>query len=267
MSIITISRGSYSRGKQIAEKLSERLGYECLSRDILLETSDHFNIPEVKLIRAIHDAPSVLDRFSYGKQRYINYIREQFLSHIQNDNVVYHGLAGHFFVQGITNVMKVRIIAKIEDRVKEEMTREKISESAARQLLVKDDEERRKWSMNLYGIDTKDPELYDIVLHIDNIRMDDTVDILENLAKRTCFQSTPESKMMLKDTYLAAKAQCMMFETYPAATVKCKAGIAYVNVNTTLSMEAEVSEKVKDILTKIHDINDVYVNVVPIDIY
>jgi cytidylate kinase len=267
MSVITISRGSYSRGKQIAENLAERLGYECISRDILLETSDHFNIPEVKLIRAIHDAPSVLDRFSYGKQRYINYIREQFLSHIQHDNVVYHGLAGHFFVQGIANIMKVRIIANIEDRVKEEMKREKISESAARQTLVKDDEERRKWSMNLYGIDTKDPELYDIVLHIDNIRINDTVDILSDLAKRPCFQSTPESKQTLKDAYLGAKAQCMMFETYPAANVKCKAGIAYVNVNTTLSMETEVSEKVKGILKGIHEIKDVYVNVVPIDIY
>jgi cytidylate kinase len=267
MSVITISRGSYSRGKQIAEELAQRLGYECISRDILLETSDHFNIPEVKLIRAIHDAPSVLDRFSYGKQRYINYIREQFLSRIQHDNVVYHGLAGHFFVQGISNIMKVRIIANIEDRVKEEMVREKISESAARQLLVKDDAERRKWSMNLYGIDTKEPELYDIVLHIDSLRLDDTVDILEDLAKRPCFQTSSESKQMLQDSYLAAKAQCMMFETYPAATVKCKSGIAYVNVNTTLTMEVEVSQKVKEILTGISEIKDVYVNVVPIDIY
>jgi len=55
MPIITISRGSYSRGKDVAEKLAQRLGYECLSRDILLEASDEFNIPEIKLIR--RDAP------------------------------------------------------------------------------------------------------------------------------------------------------------------------------------------------------------------
>jgi len=36
MSIITISRGSYSRGKEVAVKLAQALGYECLSRDILL---------------------------------------------------------------------------------------------------------------------------------------------------------------------------------------------------------------------------------------
>ena len=65
MGVITISRGSYSKGKEIAEKLAQQLGYECVSRDILLETSTHFNIHELKLIRAIHDAPSIFERFKY----------------------------------------------------------------------------------------------------------------------------------------------------------------------------------------------------------
>ena len=52
MSVITISRGSYSRGKEVAEKVAKQLGYECISRDILLEASEEFNIPEIRLIRA-----------------------------------------------------------------------------------------------------------------------------------------------------------------------------------------------------------------------
>ena len=47
MSIVTISRGSYSRGKQVAEKLAEALGYECISREIIIEASELFNIPEL----------------------------------------------------------------------------------------------------------------------------------------------------------------------------------------------------------------------------
>jgi cytidylate kinase len=131
MAIITISRGSYSKGKEIAERLAKRLGYECISREILIDASKEFNIPEVKLIRALHDAPSVLDRFTYGKERYIAYIKCALLDHVKKDNVVYHGLAGHFFLQGIPNVIKVRIISNIEDRVKEEMKRENISEEEA----------------------------------------------------------------------------------------------------------------------------------------
>jgi hypothetical protein len=101
MSIVTISRGSYSRGKEVAEKLARALNYECISREIILEASDQFNIPELKLVRAIHDAPTILDRFTSGKERFVAFFRAALLSHLQRDNVVFHGLAGHFFLQRI----------------------------------------------------------------------------------------------------------------------------------------------------------------------
>lgn len=263
MGVITISRGSYSKGKEIAEKLAQNLGYECFSRDILLEASKHFNLPEIKLIRAIHDAPSVLDRFKHGKERYVNFIRAAFLERIQKDNVVYHGLAGHFFIQGIPNILKVRIIANIEDRVKEEMIREDISEKEARYLLIKDDEERRKWGMSLYGIDTKDPSLYDVVLHVDNLKVDDAVEILTDIAKRPCFQTTQESRMIMKDYYLAGKAQAALFDTFPSAEVKSKNAVVSVKVESDLSLEKKVTDKVKNILKNIDEIKEVRVTVMP----
>ncbi|KPA17058.1 histidine kinase [Candidatus Magnetomorum sp. HK-1] len=263
MSIITISRGSYSKGKEIAEKLSNHLGYQCISRDLLLEASEHFNISEIKLIRAIHDSPSVFDRFKYGKQMYINFIRAEFLEHIQKGKVVYHGLAGHFFIQGIPNILKVRIISNIEDRVKEEMDRENISEKEARYLLIKDDDERKKWSMSLYGIDTKDSSLYDMVLHIDNLKIDDAVDILIDAAKRPCFQLTEESKNVINDYYLAAKAQVRLFDIYPGAEVKCKDGVIYVSIETALSLEMQTIDKVNLHLNNMQGIKDVKVNIIP----
>ena len=176
MSIITISRGSYSRGKEVAEKLAQALGYQCLSRDILLEASERYNIPEIKLIRAIHDAPSILERFTYRKEPYVAYIRAALLHQAQKDNLVYHGLAGHFLLKGIPHVLKVRIIADLEDRVKEEMKREHISAEEARRILLMDDEERRKWSKSIYGIDTGDSGLYDLVIKIKCIKVDSAVE-------------------------------------------------------------------------------------------
>ncbi len=99
MAIITISRGSYSKGKEVAEKVAERLAYECIAREVLLDASEHFNIPEIKLVRALHDAPSVLERFTYGKERYLTFLESVFLEYVQKDNVVYHGLAGHYFLK------------------------------------------------------------------------------------------------------------------------------------------------------------------------
>ena len=101
MPIITISRGSYSRGKDVAEKLARELGYECVSREIILEASEQFNIPEIQLLEAVRNAPSILDRFRFGKERYVAYVRAALLRYVQRDNVVYHGFAGHFFLQQV----------------------------------------------------------------------------------------------------------------------------------------------------------------------
>jgi cytidylate kinase len=209
MSIVTISRGSYSRGKEVAEKLAKTLGYECISREILLEASEKFNIPEIKLIRAVHDAPSVFERFTHGKERYVAYLKAALLKHVQKDNVVYHGLAGHFFLQEIPHVLKVRISADLEDRIAEEMRRENISAEEARATIKKDDEARRRWGLYLFGADTWDPSLYDLVIHIKTkaLSVDDAVNLILCAVEMPCFQTTPESQKVLDNLVLAVAKQ------------------------------------------------------------
>jgi len=207
MSIITISRGSYYRGREVAEKLAQKLGYECLSRDILLEASAEFNIPEIKLIRAIRDSPSILDRVTHQKERYVAYIRAALLKHVQKDNLVYHGLFGHFFLQDIPHVLKVRIVADLEDRVADEVKREGISEAKAREILMKDDEERRKWAFHLYGADWWDATLYDLVIHLKTITVDDAVSLLYHLVQLPGFQTTVESQEAINNLVEATKME------------------------------------------------------------
>jgi cytidylate kinase len=209
MSIITISRGSYSHGKEVAEKLARTLGYECISREVLLEASEQFNIPEIRLLRAVHDAPSLFERFSRGKDRYVAYLQAALLKHVHKDNVVYHGLAGHFFLQQVPHVLKVRITADLEDRAEEEVRRENISPEAARTNIKREDEARRRWSLYLFGKDTWDPSLYDLVIHITagTLRVDDAVNLIRCAAEMPCFQTTPESQQVLDDLALTVSKQ------------------------------------------------------------
>jgi cytidylate kinase len=229
-----------------------------------LQASKQFNEKEAKLIRALHDAPSFFDRFKHGKEKFTAFITEVLLGHIKKDNVIYHGLAGHYFTNGIPNVLKVRINATIEDRVKEEMKRENIPEQEARYLLIKDDEERRKWGISLYGIDTKNCELYDVVIQIDNLNVNDAVDILFDVAKRPCFQTTPEHQMILKDRFLAAKVYSAIVHKFPVANVKCKDAVVYVSVESDLSLEMKISNQIKVLLENIAEINEVSVGVIPL---
>lgn len=224
MSIITISRGSYSHGKEVAEKVAQKLGYECISREALLRASKEFNIPEIKLARALHDAPSFFKRFTFGQEKYVAYIRAALLSQVQKDNVVYHGLAGHFFLQGIPHVLKVRIIADPEDRVAEEIRRENLSAEEARKKLQKDDEARRKWSLQLFGVDTWDPNLYDQTIHIRSMTVDNAAELIATAVKFPCFQTTPQSQQILNDLALAARVKAALVEEFPSAAVTATGG-------------------------------------------
>jgi len=246
MPIITISRGSYSGGKEVAEKLAKKLGYACISREILLKASEEFNIPEIKLIRAIHDAPSILERFTYGKERYVAYIRAALLKQVQQDNIVYHGLAGHFLLQGIPHLLKVRILAHLEDRVAEEMRRVAIPAAKARDLIKKDDEERRKWSLQLYGADPWDPMLYDLVIHLNTITVADAVDLISQAVKLPGFKTTPQSQALLDELALGAQIQAVLVEQFPDVKVSAKDGEVVVNIKGVIDRE-ELAAQVKRI--------------------
>ncbi len=224
MPIITISRGSYSHGKQVAEMLSAKLGYECVSREIILNASKHFNTPEIKLKRALHDAPSSLDRITYGKDRYIAFFQEALLRYLLKDNVIYHGLAGHFFVKDVSHALKVRIVADLDERLANEMERDNLSREKALRLLKSDDEERRKWSLDLYGIDTNDSSWYDLIVHIGTMSPEDAVEMIAKTATQPSFQATEASRKAIETRMLAARVQVLLLETMPSAKVSIEEG-------------------------------------------
>jgi len=267
MPIITISKGSYSKGKEVAEKVSQKLGYGCISRDVLLEASEEFNVPEIKLIRAIHNSPSILNNFTHGREKYIVYIQAALLRHLSKDNIVYHGLAGHFFVKGISHVLKVRIIADMDDRVRFEMEREGITREEALHILKKDDEERRKWSKQLYGIDTRDSSLYDLVIHIHKITVDDTVDIICRTAGLKDFETTPGSRAAMEDLALSAEVKAALMDIKLGIRVSAKNGVVFVKTEAPLSQEQTLINDIEETARKIPGVKKVNTEVVHVTHY
>ncbi len=246
MAIITISRGFYSRGREIAGRVAWELGYRCIAREVILDACKEFNIPEIRLKRAIHDAPSILERFTHGREKYIAYFRAALLDRLRTDNVVYHGLAGHFFVEGVEHVLKVRIIADMEDRITLEMKRERVSREEASLTLTHDDEERRKWSLDLYGIDPGDPNLYDLVIHVTEMSVQDAAYIICNFVSLERFRTTPQSRKTIEDLALAAKVKATLVDIRPDVEVFADNGLVRVDVKVPVEEEEYVAKVLKE---------------------
>jgi len=264
MSIITISSGSYSRGQKVAKSVAQTLNFECISREVLIEASEQFNVPELKLLRAFRDAPSIFDRFTFGKEKYNSYIQTAVLQHFQKDNVVYHGLAGHHFVKGVSHVLKVRVVDTIEERVALVMQRDAVFEQAisamkgldsqglhlpeshkvasreeALQILQETDEARRQWGLYLYGVDTTDPSIYDLVLHINKLSPEDVAKVICFTAELSNFEATTKSQKKMDDLLLASRVKASLIDHYPRISVTANDGSVYAGLEGANSSQIQ----------------------------
>jgi len=258
MAIITISRGSYSHGKEIAEKVAEILGYECVSREILLEASQYFNVSEKKLLESIHDAPSLLDRITHGREKYIAYIRAALLDHVQRDNVVYHGHAGHLLIPEVPYVLKVRVIAKMDERIAFVQKQRHMSEDEAVAFLANEDKQRALWTRYLYKVDIEDPRLYDIILNIAGLRIIDACNIICAAVKSEIFTTSVESRQILRDLAIISHVKAALKDVCEAE-VRSTNGIVHVQVPAqrirstgfaSPRLKRHVRETIQDDITK-----------------
>jgi cytidylate kinase len=259
MGIITIARGTYSFGQEIAEKVAQKLGWNCISREVILETSEEYSIPEIKLTRAFDDAPSILDRFTHGKKKYIAYSRAILLQHLKEGKVVYHGFAGHFFVENISHALKILITANMNDRISLVKERDKISRKEAARLINRLDDQRRSWAKTLYGIEPWDPCLYDLTFHINRITVEDAIDTICQISKLKQFQITSESQKTMDDLFLAVKVENLLIDVKPRVDVNIDNKFVYLKPALPLSEESEVVRKMEEIMKTIPDIRGIEV--------
>ncbi len=262
MSIICISRGSYYRGREVAHKVAETLGYGCISRDSLLASSEEFDIPEIKLMRNIQHATQILERYSFGRERYVNFISSAILRHLKDDRYVYHGIAGQFFFYDVQHLLKVRIIADLDDRVASEAVRQNISVDQARLQLKHDDEERQKWALFLYGIDIVDPSLYDLVINVSSIGVDDAAQLICRAAQLPCYQPTEQSLAKVRDLALAAEVRAALFD-FPQAGVNAVDGNVYINVKAPEEQERVIRERISEAAESVDGVGSLEIRVDP----
>jgi len=246
-----ISRGSFSRGKEIAEKVSRRLGYRCVSREDLLRKTRDFDVAEIKLIRAFEGEPSFLDRFAHKKARYIGTMQSALLNQLKEDNVLYHGLVFHFFVRDFPEILKVRIISGTETRAKEYMEREGISRKKARRLVQKIDQQRSKWGRILYGIDPANAGLYDMVLQIDRVTEEDAVSAICHFAGLPQFQMTGESLEILRNLALAAEVKTYLTDIKADFEVCIDDGFVSLVVKPSAAKKPDLAGRLGEIMKRL----------------
>lgn len=206
MAIIMISRGTFGGGKAVAELVAERLGYPCLSREeTVREVIERYGISEKELTAAMNEPPPYWQQVHGKRISYIKVYSAALLEHIQGENLVYHGHIGHLMLGTVSHVLRVRVIADMEFRIRGAMERKKMGREEAVAFINKIDKRRDKWTRFLYGVEWKDASLYDVLFNLEFLSINVAVDMIVHTAGMDAFKPTPQSQKALDDLVLGSR--------------------------------------------------------------
>ncbi len=246
MSVITISRGSFSGGKTLAECLAKRLGYRCIDRDVIVERAAASGVSQEELLDALLKPPTFLERFKHRRYLYLALIQAALAEEVRTGKAVYHGIAGHLLLKGALPVLRVRIIAPVEFRVAMIQDRLKMSRPEALTYIEKVDQDRKKWTQFLYGVNWEDPALYDMVLNLENISIEEACEVLAVVVRRQrCFQFTEECQASMDNLALASRIRANLAINPPTS---------HLEVEVTAS---QGSVRIKGKVTSLDELDEV----------
>jgi cytidylate kinase len=207
MSIVTISRGSFSGGKMLAECLARTLQYRCVDRDVIVEGAAARGVSQEELRAALEKPPTLLERLQHKKYLYLVLIQAALTEEVRTGRAVYHGNAGHLLLKGGPHILRVRIIAPMEFRIKMAQERLKLAREEVIAYIHRMDQDRRKWTHYLYGVDWGDPALYDLVLNVEYMSIPEACSAVSTLVRQRCFEFTPEDQAAMDDLALASRVR------------------------------------------------------------
>lgn len=210
MPIITISRGSFSGGKMLAEDLAKRLGYRCIDRDQIIQKAAAWGVSQDDLRTAIEKPPSLLGQSQHTKYIYLAFIQAALTEEVRAGNAIYHGLAGHLLLGSGPHVLRTRVIAPMEFRIGKVQDRLKCNRKEAIAYIEKMDEDRRKWTRFLYGVDWEDASLYDIVLNLEQMSLEEACKVIGSAARLKCFEFTADSRRAMDDLARASRVKAAL---------------------------------------------------------
>src|SRR5438477_11534712 len=119
MAIIVISHQMGAGSPEIGTALTQRLGYRYVNQELLLDAARRYGLAQEKLSHLEESKPTLFERFDTETRHYITVLQTTLLELAEIDNGVLMGRGGQWLLRGIPHVLRVRVIAPFEQRVKQ----------------------------------------------------------------------------------------------------------------------------------------------------
>jgi len=257
MQLVFVSRGSYRRGKELAEKLAERMGCPSLGREDLVEAATRHGIPVGKLEEAVVKRRPMTEPLALLAQRYRAFVTSVLCERALQGDLVYHGRAGHLALPGVPYILRVRALTDAEDRVDGVVERLRLSRVKAVAYVEGVDEDIRRWVRALYDLDINDPALYNVTVNCSKIAVSNLATALVSLAQLPEFQSSPVSLRRLEDLGLASRCRLALADDPRTRDLSAQVRADGGSVSVTYPpRQAKLAELIPAVLEQVEDVRE-----------
>jgi cytidylate kinase len=257
MAVITISHEMGAGGPEIGMGLAQRLGYRYVDHELLLDAVRRYGLAQEKLSHLDESKPTLFERFDTETRHYITVLQTTLLEFAEMDNAILMGRGGQWLLRGIPHVLRVRVVAPFEQRVKQwikrstEMTGETPNQRAAADFVRRDDAEKAGRMRYLYEVGISDPMLYDFTVSTEHLSTDAVVQMIESLARRSELATTEAARKIVTSRALVSRVQVAL-ATHPETrryriAVEAQDGVVTLEGTAALDRAVDVARSVQGV--------------------
>jgi cytidylate kinase len=257
MAVITISHEMGGGGPEIGQGVAQRLGYRYVDQEVIYDAAQRYGLLEEKLTHLDESKPSIFERLDTETHRYITAIQSTLLEYAEQDNVILMGRSGQWLLRGIPHVLRVRVKAPFEVRVKRALAKlagqmgESVNVRSVTDMVRRDDAEKSSRFRYLYEVDINDPALYELIVNTEKLSVETAVELVAAAARRPEFAATEAGLQIVADRALAARVQVAL-ATDPDTrkyriTVEAEGGVVTLEATGAMEQAVEVARRVEGV--------------------
>jgi cytidylate kinase len=194
----------------VAEGLAKTLKYHLVSREEMLQETAKYGVAKPVLDRFLLGPPTFSDEFKHELRQNLSFVQAAICEWAQRDNVIFLGNVDHLLLKGVSHVLRIRLIAPMEFRIRIAVDRGEIEREQAAAYIEKADAQRRAWILFLYGVDSLNPNLYDLTINLENMDVESAVEIAAAASRCQKFSPTALSRKAMEDLLLASRVKAAL---------------------------------------------------------
>jgi len=201
MPLVAMTREMGSLGKDVAAGVAARSNRKVVYHEIIEPIASKMRLRKSHVERFLDGRAGLWEKLTTDKTSLSIFTADETFRFLRDgQTAVIRGWGAVHLLRNIPHVVRVRVCAPLETRVHRMMERLATDNRETVESEINMSEEAHSAiTKRHFGVNWRDPELYDLVLCTERLSVEECVDEIDGMMQRKCFQETEDSRRMVEN--------------------------------------------------------------------